>query len=364
MVIKNLSATNFRNLDVSGQELSDGINIFYGNNAQGKTNFLEAIYFCAFGRSLRVRHDNELVKWGESSAFIRLDALRSEFFYTIDAGIKCEGRKSKKNILFDKLPIKHMKELFGKILVVMFSPEDLRLIKSGPSERRRFMDMEICQLSPVYYNDLKEYHRTLKQRNVMLKTLQKDKRDKDSLEIWDKQLIKFGQRIIKTRQGFINKINIIAKEIHKNITEGKEDLEINYKPGLTLENFETAIKKYHDRDIIRGVTVEGTHTDDIEFLIDGKSAKVFGSQGQQRTAALSTKMAEIKIIEQNTSETPVLLLDDVLSELDGTRQTFLLKQITNMQTLITCTGVEDILTKKLTTNAKILNVDNGKVRSI
>jgi len=356
MIIKNLSANGYRNLNVSNQELSAGINILYGDNAQGKTNFLEAVYFCAFGRSLRVRTDGELIKWGETDAFIRVETERNGIPYTMDAAIKNHGRKSIKSISIDKVPIRHMKELFGRILVVMFSPEDLKLIKSGPSERRRFMDMEICQLSPVYYSNLKEYHRVLKQRNALLKTI--DKSQKDSLEIWDEQLIKYGKRIIKSREAFIDRIKIIAAEIHQNITQDSEKLELIYKPGLTSENYAESIKKSHERDIFRGTTAEGIHTDDIEFLINGKSARYYGSQGQQRTAALSAKLAEIDIIQQTTNETPILLLDDVLSELDGSRQKFLLEQITKLQTIVTCTGVEDIFNK---TSANIMHVKDGKI---
>ncbi|MCL2216146.1 MAG: DNA replication/repair protein RecF [Defluviitaleaceae bacterium] len=352
MHIKTLSATGYRNLNVSKQELLPGINILYGNNAQGKTNFLEAMYFCAFGRSLRARADAELINWDENSAHIRLELERSGIPYTLDAFLENRGKKTVKSISMDKVPIRHMKDLFGRLLLVMFSPEDLRLIKAGPSERRRFMDMEICQLSPVYYSDLREYHRALKQRNALLKT----KPNKASLEIWDEQLVKYGRRVIKTRQAFVNRITAIASGIHKKITQGAEELQLFYKPGISASAFAETLAKSHERDIYRGTTCEGIHTDDIDFTINGISARHFGSQGQQRTAALSSKLAEISIIEQSTGETPILLLDDVLSELDGFRQKFLLSEIEGLQTIITCTGIEDVLKNN---TANILHVNKG-----
>ncbi|MCL1884202.1 MAG: DNA replication/repair protein RecF [Defluviitaleaceae bacterium] len=348
MFIKSLSAEKFRNLSVNNQELSPSINIIYGNNAQGKTNFLEAIYFCAFGRSLRARFDSELILWDEENTHIRMEFERCGISSVLDARLERSGKKSKKCISVDFVPIKHMKDLFGRLLIVMFSPEDLRLIKSGPSERRRFMDMEICQLSPVYYNDLREYHRALKQRNALLKILQKDKSERESLSIWDEQLTTHGLRIIKARSGFIQNIESIASKIHRSITQDSEELKLEYKPGIPAEIYAQTLEKSHERDIFRGTTSEGIHTDDVEFTINNISARHFGSQGQQRTAALSAKLAEIEIIRQNTGEMPILLLDDVLSELDKHRQKFLLEHIKNLQTIITCTGIEDF------------NIDEGK----
>jgi DNA replication and repair protein RecF len=340
MHIKKFSAVGFRNLDVSDLELSSGVNIIFGDNAQGKTNFLEAVYFCAFGRSLRARMDSELISWNGNDAHIRLETVRGDMFSVLDARL-CGGKKTLKSISADFVPVRHMKDLFGRLLVVMFSPEDLRLIKAGPSERRRFMDMEICQLSPVYYSDLREYFRALKQRNALLKILQKDKSMRESLSVWDEQLVNYGLRIIKTRFSFVKKVNKIASEIHKNITQGAEELQLEYKTSVTAENYAALLAKSHEKDIARGTTSDGIHTDDIEFTINGISARHFGSQGQQRTAALSAKLAEIEIIKQSTGETPILLLDDVLSELDKHRQRYLLEQISDLQTIVTCTGVEE-----------------------
>ena len=360
MWVSSISASGFRNLDISRQELSPNVNIIHGMNAQGKTSALEAIYFCAFGRSLRANSDKELVCFGQQFAHVRVDINRDSYSSVLDAHIERTGTKSTKGLAVNQVPIKHMKDVFGRLLVVMFSPEDLRLIKAGPYERRRFMDMEICQLSPVYYSDLKEYHRALKQRNALLKILVKDKTLQDSLAVWDEQLANYGKRIMKQRAKFIKKVNEIAKEIHLNITQGTETLELSYAPSVAnYEEYLQLITKQHRRDMMQATTTLGVHKDDINFSVNGISARYFGSQGQQRTAALSVKLAEIELIKQSTKETPVLLLDDVLSELDGSRQHFLLKQITNLQTLVTCTGLEDILLTMQ--DHKILKMENGKL---
>lgn len=359
MHIKKVLATGFRNLNIEAEcSLAPGVNIIFGDNAQGKTNFLEAVYFCAFGRSFRARADSEIIAWDGTAAQIRLETERAGITSTLDARLETSGKKTAKYISIDFLPVKHMKDLFGRLLVVMFSPEDLRLIKAGPAERRRFMDMEICQLSPVYYNDLREYHRALKQRNALLKILQKDRSQAESLSVWDEQLVNFGTRVIKTRATFVKKISEIAAEIHENITQG-EALTLEYKPALAPDVFASALENARERDILRGTTCEGIHTDDIEFSINKISARHFGSQGQQRTAALSAKLAEIEIIRQSTGETPVLLLDDVLSELDKKRQKFLLKQIENLQTIITATGTE-----KFSKSSFLLKMKDGEVRHV
>jgi len=358
MWVSNISANGFRNLDITGQELSSGVNILHGMNAQGKTSFLEAVYFCAFGRSLRAASDKELVQFDKTAAHVRVDIFRDGYTSTLDAHIERVGSKSKKGISVNRVPVRHMKELFGRLLVVMFSPEDLRLVKAGPYERRRFMDMEICQLSPVYYSDLREYHRALKQRNALLKILQKDSSEQDSLSVWDEQLSNYGNRIMRLRANFIKKINDIAREIHLNITQGTETLELTYAPSITGDYLDI-LTKSHRRDISQATTTVGIHKDDVNFSINDISARFFGSQGQQRTAALSVKLAEIEIIKQSAKEAPVLLLDDVLSELDGNRQHFLLKQITNLQTLVTCTGLEDILLSMH--DYKVFKVKNGMI---
>ena len=358
MLITKFSASNFRNLIIENIVLEPGLNILHGNNAQGKTNILEAIYFTAFGRALRGKYDSELVKWDENEAFIKVETCRGNQKFLTDVYIEKQGKKAAKHFSVDKMPVKHIKNLFGKLLIVMFGPEDLRLIKSGPSERRRFMDMEICQLSPVYYNDIKEYHRILKHRNALLKALQKDKSDVDTLFAWDEQLVNYAERISKARGNFVEKINLVAGDIYKSIAGG-EEISLVYKPSTISCD---SLKKNHDRDIFRGVTSEGIHTDEIEFSVCGKGARSFASQGQQRSAALSAKLSEISIIREVTGEDPILLLDDVLSELDSYRREFLLNYVTTQQTILTATGIDELV-KKLSGKCNIMQVVDGKVRA-
>jgi len=361
MWVRSISATDFRNLSLSDISFKQGVNILYGDNAQGKTNILEAVYFCALGRSVRADNNRELVRFNADEAHIQVDVCRENYSFTIDAHIKISGNKSTKTLSIDKSPVKNTREIFGRLMVVLFSPEDLRLIKAGPAERRRFMDMEICQLSPVYYSHLRDYHRALKQRNGLLKQLRRDRSYQDSLSIWDEQLNISGCRVMRTRSAFVNKISVIAREIHGNITGGKEELSLTYQPNITQpENYVKQMQKSHERDIQSGTTSVGIHKDDILFTINGIPARNFGSQGQQRTAALSAKLAEIEIMRSGAKSTPILLLDDVLSELDGSRQRFLLTQILDLQTILTCTGLEDVLAKNVS-DANIMRVKSGEI---
>jgi len=360
MWVSHISAQGFRNLSLSGVPLSQGVNILYGDNAQGKTNILETVYFCAIGRSLRADNNRELVRFGSDEAHVQVQVMSDDYSFTIDGHIRISGNKSTKTLSIDKQIVRNTRELFGRLMVVLFSPEDLKLIKAGPAERRRFMDMEICQLSPVYYSELRDYYRALKQRNQLLKTLRKDRAQADTLYIWDEQLYISGCRIMRTREMFVQKINTIACEIHSRITGGKEELALMYQPNIcNPDDYRELLHKSHERDVISGTTSKGVHKDDILFTINDIPARNYGSQGQQRTAALSAKLAEIEIMRAKA--TPVLLLDDVLSELDGGRQRFLLTQIGDLQTILTCTGLEDVLAKGVN-DANVINVRGGEAR--
>lgn len=360
MYVKTISLKNFRNLKDINIELNNGINIFFGDNAQGKTNTLESIYLCATGRSQRTRLDSQLVMFGEREAHIRAFIDKNNREDRIDVHIK---KDDKKGIAVNGIPIRKSGDLFGTLHVVIFSPEDLNLIKSGPSERRRFMDMEICQISNVYYYDLQQYYKVLRQRNNLLKNIQKNNSLKDTLSVWDMQLVEFGKKVIKSRTNFIEKINEIASNKHFDITGGKEILKMEYSPNIELNKFENKLFNNIDRDIFTGNTNVGPHKDDIDFFINNIDVKIYGSQGQQRTAALSAKLAEIDIIRQETGLDPVLLLDDVLSELDENRQMFLLNTIEEIQTIITCTGIEDTI-KKYEQSSFIFEVKNGVILKV
>lgn len=357
MYVKKLSLKNYRNIQFIEIELKNGVNIFYGNNAQGKTNLLESIYMCATGRSHRTHIDKELIKFNETDSHIRTEIKHDDIIDKIDIHLK---KDSKKGIAINNFPINKLGELFGILNVVIFSPEDLNLIKAGPMERRKFIDMELCQINKVYYYNLGQYHKILKQRNALLKKILKDNSLKETLFIWDKQLIEFGKKIIEIREEFIYKINKISKKIHSEITGEKEDLEIKYKPSVTIEEFEEKLEKSLEKDILYTSTSYGPHKDDIIFLINNINARDFGSQGQQRTVSLSTKLAEINLIKEEKGVLPILLLDDVLSELDKSRQKYLISNIKDIQVIITCTGVEDII-KNLDEECEIFNVKNGNI---
>ncbi len=355
MYIKDLSVMNFRNLKDMTVGLSEGINIFYGDNAQGKTNLLEAVYICSTGRSQRTRTESQLIKFGYDESHIRTFVIRQNTSDRIDIHIK---RNERKGVAVNGLPVRKMSEFFGTLTAVIFSPEDLRLVKGGPAERRRFMDLELCQLSRVYCHDLQNYYKVLKQRNNLLKTSYRDDSLYDTLDVWDMQLSLYGEKIISARNNFALKLNDISKNIHSEITDKREELAVEYRPNSEEGTLEERIKSHRQKDLALGSTSCGPHKDDMAFFIDGNDTKSYGSQGQQRTASLSAKMAEIELIREETGEDPILLLDDVLSELDENRQYFLMENIGKLQTFITCTGVEDSISKYIK-ESTMYNVKNG-----
>lgn len=357
MYIQKASLRGFRNLQNLDIELKNGLNLFYGSNAQGKTNFLESLYLCATGRSQRTRNDAQMVRFHEQESHIRIFVQKENFTDRIDVHLR---RDEKKGIAVNGLPIKKLGELFGTLQVVIFSPEDLNLIKGGPSERRRFIDMELCQLSRIYYYDLQQYHRILRQRNNLLKEIQKKPSLKDTLFPWDEQLFEFGRRIIIARRNFLRKLNVISSEKQLSLTGGTENLEITYKPNCSEDLFYEKLEKNRHRDIVFGATQSGPHKDDIGFFIHGNDVKIYGSQGQQRVTALAARLAEIDLIQEETGQKPVLLLDDVLSELDEHRQNFLLESISGIQSILTCTGIEDSI-KKYMKEDSIFYVEEGQI---
>jgi len=355
MWVKEISLENFRNFESLNTRLENGVNIVYGDNANGKTNFIEAVYFCATGRSQRAGHNRELIRFGSHEAHLQLllEDLR------IDAHISGGGKK--KGIAVDHVPIKKLSQLFGLLLVVIFTPEDLRIVKAGPGERRAFMDMELCQLGGVYYHALRQYYKALKQRNNLLKSIVRDKSLAETLDVWNEPLCRFGLQIMTHRAAFIEEMDGIAAEIHSRITSGRERLALSYLPQIDGDyaEYSKKLSRSTERDIMLGSTSSGIHKDDISFTIDGKDVRSYGSQGQQRTAALSVKLAEIELIRKRTRQNPVLLLDDVLSELDEGRQNELFGHIGDLQTILTCTGVEDVLRK---INGNVMRMERGQIK--
>jgi len=351
---------NYKSLDI---ELADGINILCGDNAQGKTNFLEALYLCSTGRSQRTGSDREMIMFGERTAIVQVSLVndnksRDRINLSLSAD---ENRNALKGVAVNGVAIKKLGDLFGIFLTVMFSPEDLSLVKSGPAERRRFMDMEICRLNAVYYYELQQYYRILRQRNNLLKSIRGDQKLRETLFVWDEQLVRSGIELIRHRAVFVEKLSAIAAETHGALTRGAERLDLIYKPNVSAEDYGARLKNSAERDILRGSTSVGIHKDDVLFMINGENAGVYASQGQQRTAALSAKLAEIELIEQEKRRRPVLLLDDCLSELDESRQKHLLKSIGSLQTLITCTGMEDIV-NNISAGASMYRVKSGAIK--
>lgn len=357
MKIKNLEINDFRNYEAASVDFSEKTNIFFGNNAQGKTNILEAVYVCATTKSQRGSKENELIRFNADSAHIKLSLEKNGTDHVVNMHLKKGGRKS---VTIDGAAIRKAAELYGKINIISFSPEDLGIVKNGPAERRRFIDMELSQLDRIYLDNLIKYQRTLVQRNTALKELEMRADYEGVISIQDEMLSAYGKNIISERRNFINEIAEILREIHLNLTDGKEELEIIYEPDSPENELKDRLRRNFEKDRILKTTGAGPHRDDIVFKINGNVLRRFGSQGQQRSAALSLKLAEIEYMRRKIKDTPVLLLDDVLSELDRERQTKLLDSIKDIQTIITCTGLEELMNHRIDYDT-VYFVEDGKV---
>lgn len=357
MRIKSLKLKNFRNYDLLSLEFDHATNIFYGDNAQGKTNILEAIYLSGTTKSHRGTKDRDMIQFGHDESHIETVIEKNNVEFKIDMHLK---KNSPKGIAINKMPIRKASELFGVIHLVFFSPEDLNIIKNGPAERRRFVDLELAQLDKLYLSDLANYNRIINQRNRLLKDIYNREDLISTLEIWDMQLAHYGKKVIERREKFIGEINEIIENVHEKLTDGKEHLSLSYeKSNGEIELMDTILKN-RERDIRMKSTSVGPHRDDICFRVGDLDIRKFGSQGQQRTAALSLKLSEIELVKMLIKDTPVLLLDDVLSELDKNRQHSLLDTIKNIQTIITCTGVDDFVNQRFAVN-KVFYVNSGHV---
>lgn len=339
MKIKSINITNFRNYSSQNVNFSDGLNIIVGKNAQGKTNLLESIFMCAIGRSPRTSKDKDLIKWNCTYSRINLNVEKKLGKKEIDIYLFKDQNKA---IKIDKIGIKKIGQLMGNFNAIYFSPDDLKLIKESPEERRKFMDIDLCQFDKNYFYTLSSYNQILQQRNKLLKT-GNERALKETISIWSDQLATQGAKLILARLTLVENLKEKVKSIHKFLTNGKEELNISYQ-GYTAETENDLklllLKKYEeaiDKDIKLGFTTVGPHRDDIKIESNGIDLRSFGSQGQQRTASLSLKLAELEVFKDNTFEYPVLLLDDVLSELDRDRQQKLLEIVKPIQTILTCT---------------------------
>ncbi|HQA56521.1 MAG TPA: DNA replication/repair protein RecF [Acetivibrio sp.] len=368
MYIKSLSLKDFRNYKNAFILFSKNLNIIYGNNAQGKTNIIEAIFLCASGRSHRTSKDIEMVSINKNEFNVSVELIKEEENKSIE--MKYETGK-KKMIRINEIPVVRIGNLMGNLIAVIFSPEDIMIVKEGPALRRRFIDISISQLKPSYFYDLQQYNKILLQRNTLLKEIQFNRSLIETLEIWDEKISETAARIMKVRNSFLFELNQKAKDIHYKITNGCEELDIKYNPSIDktdlsdAENIKNKLmaefSKMRNAELKRCITMVGPHRDDYDILLNGLNLKIYGSQGQQRTAVLSLKLAEIEIIKNIIGENPVLLLDDVMSELDLERREFLLENIKNIQTFITCTEKDVFMNKKLD-EALFIHVEDGNVK--
>jgi DNA replication and repair protein RecF len=370
LYIQELALKNYRNYEALQLSFEDKVNVIIGENAQGKTNLMESIYVLAMAKSHRTSNDRELIRWDCDYGKIEGRLQKKNTSVSLQLLVSKKGKKAKLN----QLEQQRLSQYIGEMNVVMFAPEDLNLVKGSPQVRRRFIDMELGQIAPVYLYELSQYQKVLTQRNHLLKTMQGDaKKNEAMLDIFTIQLIEHGVKILQKRFEFLHLLQEWAAPIHRGISRGLEELKIVYKPSADVsesmdlskmkevyyENFQS-IKQ---REFFRGTTLIGPHRDDLQFFVNDKNVQVFGSQGQQRTTALSLKLAEIELIKSEVSEYPILLLDDVLSELDDYRQSHLLNTIQGkVQTFVTTTSVEGIEHETLK-QAKTICVENGKVRS-
>ncbi len=360
MIIKSLELENFRNYETLSIDFDSGTNILFGDNAQGKTNILEAIFLSATTKSHKGSKDRDIIRFDAEEAHIRTYVVKDGLENRVDMHLR---KNRSKGIAINGQKIKKAADLLGLLNVVFFSPEDLSIIKNGPAERRRFVDMELCQLDSFYLCNLNNYNKVVNQRNKLLKELYLNPGLRDTLSVWDSQLVSYGNKIIERRDAFVSQLNEIIYEIHQKLSGGKEALKIVYEPDIMPDDYEAKLASCQERDIRTKQTSIGPHRDDFSFMVGSVDIRKFGSQGQQRTAALSLKLSEIELVKKVTKDIPLLLLDDVLSELDSSRQNYLLNSIGDIQTIITCTGLEEFVNNRFEIN-KVFEVSDAVVKNV
>lgn len=361
MWLKSLEIQSFRNYSHEKIDFHPGLNLFLGQNAQGKTNLLEAIYFLALTRSHRTKTDKDLIHFKEDTLLVKGEVKKKTTTLPLDIELTPKGRITRVNHLKQN----RLSNYIGNLNLVLFAPEDLQLIKGAPALRRKFIDIELGQIKPLYLSDLSTYHHILKQRNSYLKS--SENIDLAFLDVLDDQLIDYGSSVIKERIHFLEKLEKIAQEKHLDLSTGLEKLTISYLSSFNIDNlvnikeaFRTALLASRKRDLFKKNTGVGPHRDDVSFFINEVNAS-FGSQGQQRSLVLSLKLAEIDLMDHTTKEKPLLLLDDVMSELDNTRQLRLLETISsNIQTFITTTSLEHL--KNLPSDLKTFHIVHGTIQ--
>ena len=363
MFLKKIELENFRNYSSCEIDFHEKINIITGENAQGKTNLLESIYFSSFIRSFRTSSDKEMISFGKDHLRVCSSYSKNGETDLVEVAMDRSGRKIAK---INGARQERLRDVVSDYYVVVFSPEDMKIVKEEPERRRNFLDREICQMSLSYFESLAVYKKLLLQRNSYLKD---EKIDEALLDIWDESLAKEGAKIIEKRKRFIDKLSLISENIHRGITDGSEVPEIKYCPNVEWkesreeqeEYFRNLLMGSRQKDMMQGNTSRGPHKDDLDIMIDGVSTRKFGSQGQQRTAALSLKLAEIELIKEEKGEYPILLLDDVLSELDEKRQRYLVDHLENTQLFITAAELPSEIIRYFPKNKKIV-IEKGTVK--
>ena len=355
MYISSLELADFRNIVSLHMDFSQGTNILYGENAQGKTNILESLYMISTTKSHRGVRDRDMIRFGREESHIRSLVMKGGIDYRIDMHLR---KNKSKGIAINGQRIKKASELIGILHIVFFSPEDLGIVKNGPAERRRFMDMELCQLDASYLHNLNQYNKTVENRNRLLRDIYMFPDLRETLDVWDAQLVNFGSRIIESRRRFILDLNGIVGEIHGKLSGGREHLSLLYEPNSSAEDLEEKLRSSRERDIHMKTTSTGPHRDDFSFMDGEIDLRRYGSQGQQRTCALSLKLSEIDLVKKMIGHRPVLMMDDVLSELDSGRQNYLLNTIGGIQTFITCTGLDEFVNNRFRID-QVYRIENG-----
>ena len=362
MRVKTLSLTQFRNYEQATITPGEGVTVFVGPNAQGKTNVLEALHLCCIGRSHRTSRDEELIRWGADAAKVHIETTQQDGTHDVTI-LLAKTQKKKKQVRIGSRQAERIGELMGHVCGVLFSPEDLQIVKSGPAERRRFIDMQLSQLHPSYFYALQRAQRALVQRNALLKEIAKRSSLEPTLDAWDEQLAAAGAEIARQRRRAIELLGQTAQQTHASLTSGRETLNLRYvsqvaqatDPAQTLL---ARMRAARQEDLRRLTTTVGVHRDDILITIDGKDARTFASQGQQRSAVLALKLAQLDLAWKERGEAPILMLDDVMSELDPSRRRQLLERIDRVQTFVTCTDMSDLGGAK---HSAVYRVENGRL---
>ena len=364
MRVQSLSLKNFRNYEQASITPDSGVTVFTGPNAQGKTNILEALHLCCLGRSHRTARDEELIRWGADSARVQILTQQMDGTHEVTI-LLSRSQKKKKTVRIGARQAERIGELFGHVCGVLFSPEDLSIVKDGPAERRRFLDMQLSQLRPQYFYSLQRAVRTLNQRNALLKEIAKHPSLLPTLDMWDEQLARVGAEIAQSRRQAIAFLDEEARRAHASLTDGREELRLWYISQTVdapdaAEQLLGRLRAARSEDLRRMTTTVGIHRDDMGVTINGKEARTFASQGQQRSAVLSLKLAQLEMAARETGEAPILMLDDVMSELDPQRRRQLIERIDRVQTFVTCTDLSDLAGARQGT---VYHVENGTLRA-